>query len=413
MRTPARLLAISATLLACLLATGTRSAPITAPPRPEYLVKTPQPNLIDESLVRITDPGAAVAGLDLSWGSVARHRYSSSQVWNADESLLAVEKGVAGILYLDGRSYRPLFSRDALGACEWHPLDPDLMVCVRQHQVIGWNVRTDSLSVLFATDAYGALAFGPGKGNLSRDGRYIALRGADGSTAFVVDLASGTKYRDISLRRLDGVNGYVTVSPSGRYVVAWQKVRPDGSDATVYQTFIFSRNGALVQSWRENHRPGHGDLTLDADGSDIMVGVSKADPDRYQVIKRRLSDGKITVLTPRPGLTQHVSARNVGEPGWVYVTYGGSAADLLDRPNWDPFYQEIVAVRLDGSGETRPIARTYSVRAGYLSEAQGSPSPDGSKVAFASNWSDTSGSIALYVAESARAARTAKQSELQ
>ena len=93
MRTPARLLAISATLLACLLATGTRSAPITAPPRPEYLVKTPQPNLIDESLVRITDPGAAVAGLDLSWGSVARHRYSSSQVWNADESLLAVEKG--------------------------------------------------------------------------------------------------------------------------------------------------------------------------------------------------------------------------------------------------------------------------------------------------------------------------------
>ena len=38
---------------------------------------------------------------------------------------------------------------------------------------------------------------------------------------------------------------------------------------------------------------------------------------------------------------------------------------------------------------------------------------DGSKVAFASNWSDTSGSIALYVAESARAARTAKQSELQ
>ena len=231
--------------------------------------------------------------------------------------------------------------------------------------------------------------------------------------AFVVDLARGTKYRDISLRRLDGVNVYVTVSPSGRYVVAWQKVRPDGSDATVYQTFIFSRNGALVQSWRENHRPGHGDRTLDADGSDIMVGVSNADPDRYQVIKRRLSDGKITVLTPRPGLAQHVSARNVGEPGWVYVTYGGSAADLLDRPNWDPFYQEIVAVRLDGSGETRPIARTYSVRAGYLSEAQGSPSPDGSKVAFASNWSDTSGSIALYVAESARAARTAKQSELQ
>ena len=416
MKGPARLMVVAATLLACLGQMRAEAEQAVSPSRPGYLVRSASPESFGHFLIRVTDPGAAIAGQSASWSPVARHRYSSSQVWNADESLLAVDKGVAGILFLDGTGYRALFKRDVPGACEWHPLEPDFMICVHRRQVIRWNVRTDRRSVLFCSNAYGDLAFGPGKGNLSRDGRYIALRGEDADVAFVVDLSDGSKYPDIHLCRLEGANGYVTVSPSGRYLLAWQKVRANEASPIVYQTHVFTRDGILIQSWRENHRPGHGDLTLDADGSDVMVGVSKAGPDRHRVIKRRLQDGKVTVLTPNPGLAQHVSARNLRQPGWVYVTYGGAAAELANRSGWDPFYQEIVAVRLDGSGEMRPVTRTHSVRAGYLSEAHGSPSPDGRMIAFASNWDEAEGPIALYVVEAGvtgqAAGRTDSQSQV-
>jgi hypothetical protein len=370
------------------------------PARPAYLRWADEP-LLGYRLLRATDPGQPIAGLPGEWGWAARHRYSSAQAWSADQALLAVEKGASGIVFLDGVSYRPLFRRAPQGACEWHPVQTDVMICVDRHHVYTWDVRRDCCSTVFASGAYSDLTFGPGKGNLSRDGRWIAVRArrsaTGGCVAFALDITSGHKEADIALDALPGESGYVTISASGRYVLAWQKVPTDGG--MLYHSHIFTANGTLLQSWLENHRPGHGDLTLDADGSDVMVGVSKSDPDRWRVIKRRLRDGKVTVLRPRQGLAQHVSARNVHEPGWIYVTYGGALADVVDRPHLDPFYQEIVAIRLDGSGESRPVTPTRSVRAGYLTEAHGSPSPDGSKVAFASNWGDADGPVALYVAE--------------
>jgi hypothetical protein len=63
-----------------------------------------------------------------------------------------------------------------------------------------------------------------------------------------------------------------------------------------------------------------------------------------------------------------------------------------------PFYQEIVALRTDGSGEIRRIAHTRSSKHDYRSEAHASPSPDGSQVIWASNWGQARGPIAAYVA---------------
>jgi hypothetical protein len=156
-----------------------------------------------------------------------------------------------------------------------------------------------------------------------------------------------------------------------------------------------------VQHWLENHRPGHGDMTLDADGDDVMVGVSKSRPDKWHVIARRLSDGAVTDLTG-PGLAQHVSARDIRLPGWVFVTYGGSAAEL--RKGFDPFSREVVALRIDGSREACRVVETHAAKAAYEAEAHGSPSPDGSKVVFASNWGDPGGAIAAYVVEVPRGA---------
>src|SRR4029077_4308758 len=51
------------------------------------------------------------------------------------------------------------------------------------------------------------------------------------------------------------------------------------------------------------------------------------------------------------------------------------------------FSDEIVAVKLDGSGSVERYAHTHSATSGcYRCEQHPVPSPDGSMIAFASNW---------------------------
>jgi hypothetical protein len=152
-----------------------------------------------------------------------------------------------------------------------------------------------------------------------------------------------------------------------------------------------------LQHWTENHRPGHGDMTIDSDGSDVYVGVSKADPDKYHIIKRRLQDGAVTDLAPS-GAAQHASIRSINRPGWVFLTYGGAYSKAAAKRGGAPFYQEVVALRTDGSGEIRRIVHTRSAKNDYRSEAQASPSPDGSQVIWSSNWGQGGGPVAAYVA---------------
>jgi hypothetical protein len=59
----------------------------------------------------------------------------------------------------------------------------------------------------------------------------------------------------------------------------------------------------------------------------------------------------------------------------------------------------VVAIRIDGSGDIRRIAQARSVMREYLSEMHASPSPDGTRVIWASNWGVAGGPISDYVAD--------------
>jgi hypothetical protein len=138
-------------------------------------------------------------------------------------------------------------------------------------------------------------------------------------------------------------------------------------------------------------------MAIDADGADIYVGISKTPPDEFHIIKRRLDDGKVTALAPY-GDASHVSARNIRWPGWVFVSYQGSFEHTSAMRYPAPFYSEVIALRIDGSGDIRRIAQTRSVMREYLSEMHASPSPDGTRVIWASNWDVAGGPISDYVA---------------
>jgi hypothetical protein len=99
------------------------------------------------------------------------------------------------------------------------------------------------------------------------------------------------------------------------------------------------------------------------------------------VVKVRLRDGKVTALTNpsnEPSF-QHASARNLDRPGWVYVGYYKAAGKK--------YSDEVVAVRLDGSGAVERYAHKRSAVSGcYRCESHPVPSRDGRRILFASNW---------------------------
>lgn len=373
---------------------GARVIPAPDAALPGYLQPSIDP-AFETPFMRVTDPGAALGAGFSCRPNMCRHRYSSAQAWNADQSLLLIAIGCNGLCFFDGNTYQPLFRRALFGECEWHPVRPEAMICVSPSAVMIWEPQTAREQVLYRAEGYRDLKFGPYKGNPSNDGRWIALRAmtqAGEEVVFAFDLAERRKGPDIPLQRLPGRTNSCTISPLGVHIACFQNL-PDGTD----QAFIFAIDGRLVQRWPEHHRPGHGDMTVDADGSEVYVGISKSPPDSYSIIKRRLVDGVVTVLAPT-GEGQHASLRSIRRPGWVFVTYAGNPADVARRRGWAPFAREVIALKIDGSGEFRRVVHTHSVRHDYWNEAQASPSPDGTRIIWASNWDRAGGPVHAFVA---------------
>jgi hypothetical protein len=114
------------------------------------------------------------------------------------------------------------------------------------------------------------------------------------------------------------------------------------------------------------------------------------------VIKRRLSDGLVTALAPY-GEAQHASTRAIRRPGWVILSYAGNPSASAQRLHGAPFAQEVIALKIDGSGKFRRVAHTVSAPYDYRSETHGSPSPDGSQVIWSSNWGRAGGPVFDFV----------------
>ncbi|MEQ1860294.1 MAG: hypothetical protein ABMA13_10185 [Chthoniobacteraceae bacterium] len=361
--------------------------------QPGYLESYVDP-VFGAKVTRITgEPGTAIANIDGTWDAVARHHYSKDAAWNCDQSLLILARhhGFPSALFLDGRTYQPLFGRNKSPGTEvrWHPKQPDNMVWVKGNEIGLWDVRADKAQVIATLVGYSDFHIGPWEGNLSRDGRKIVVNGMKGGerAAFAYDLHEKRKWPDLAL---DGIDvDWVSVSASGKFLVVNGKFSGDKGDQTQVHDLDGNKVGDL---WPEYGRPSHCDLTLDENGDDIAVGVSKSKPDDGRVIKRRLRDGAVTVLTSG-GYAGHASTRNVDRPGWAYVTYQHRG------PSWPPYWDEVIAVKLDGSQIVTRIAHLHTKVTDYLTEAHAVPSPDGKRVLWASNWESAAGRpIGAYVA---------------
>ena len=360
--------------------------------KPPYLTPVTDP-VFATQITRITgDPGTQVANIPGGiWGSVARHHYSKDQAWNADESLIFLDRNEAGgrgaPLFLDGETYRPLFSRRPPGGGEvrWHSSDPSLMVFAAENTLGTWNVRTGSMTPLAKFDGYEDLKIGPYEGNLSADGHLIVLTGRNRRGApvmLVYDLKNGSSRAEIALSTVTKTLDWASISASGKFIVV-----NDDDD----RTFILDYDGVVVSRFKEYGRPSHYDLALDASGEDIAVGVSKSPPDEGLVIARRLRDGASVVLT-EAGFASHSSTRNIRRSGRGF-------SDFETTKTVRPYNGEIITYSL-ARGVVYRVAHHRNVVGDYLSETHASPSPTGDRVIFASDWGAREGRpVQAYVAD--------------
>jgi hypothetical protein len=331
--------------------------------------------------------------------------YAKRQAWNADESLLLLRTGDGNALLYDGASYQFRKELDGVGGEDvfWHPTNPNLILYNPDNTLYAFNVVTGEQKKLFEFTSY-TYANTRGEGNLSRDGRYLAVVGQtyDPRTSVVTfkdlivfDLTANQITAKLSLPKLENFD-WVSISPLGNYVVV------DYADDEVkrfHGVEVYDR--AFKFLWQKPLGAGHSDLAVDESGGEVLVmDVYNSDKNVTYIEKIRLSDGQETILLElSPLFDQHISCRNEQPPGWCIISTFDFTGRLTDSPQtWLPFEDEIFALKLDGSRAVRRLAhhhsRRYSLAAfdsdhsNYFAEPHATSSRKGDRILFGSNWRD-------------------------
>lgn len=367
--------------------------------KPGYLEEVTDP-VFNSKITRITGaPGSTIPNTGgETWRDIARHSYSIKQPWNADESILFLNRhkdlngNWGSSLFLDGETYEVISSANVMPSyieSRWHPTNPNLRILLTSNSFQSWNFHTGEVITLITFNGYSNVQLGPWTGNLSDDGSMAAVyatRNSDGKkVGFAVDIDNNIKYPDIDYSSINNLD-YLSISPLGNYILVNADFGQGGD-----RTKIYDLNGNQVGPyWSEYGRPSHYDMIADADGNEYAVGVDKSNHNSGRVIKRKLSDGSVVPLTTG-GWVSHTSARSLNRPGWVF-------ASTSESTSWQPYLVEVIAVKLDGSRVER-VAHTRNVFSNYENQSQPSPSPSGSRVIFASDWGNGSTPVQAYIAD--------------
>lgn len=402
----------SAVLIAlALAAAGPAAAPAQAPlyppdtqltrvptpdgiPRPGYLQPMLDPSF-GTTITRIADELA----FDQAGFGEIRHAYAKNQPWNADGSLLMLDWRYPAPL-LDGNTYERIGRVHQPSEAIWLNSDPAHMVGVAGDKLVEWDALADRRSaVLHRFAGYRQVDLGSGEGNLSNDDRYAALFGERGKRLIDVLVYDLVDDRIVGRRSFphsgigDGRRAQfnnVAMSQSGARVIVEFNRHGEGA-----RKGIVSYDRQLRDRVHLSKQGGtHFDACVDASGAESIVVGSD---DSSTIVSVGLTSGTPTPLLPRDLIAYpiHISCRNVARPGWAYISeYFDPQAPRLAN------YDEVFAVRLDGSGTVERFAHEFhSTRATYAREPHAVPSRDGSSVLWASDWQLPRGPVYAYVAE--------------
>lgn len=398
------LLAVVAALLALAGVSGAHAAPaypldtrLTPKPMPEvarpgYLDPITDPTF-GTTITRISDLRAFDTNND-----TLRHAYAKNQPWNADGSLIMLDYQYPAAV-LDGETYEFLRWVHQPSLAAWSNVDPfkTIGTASRTNRLVSADMRRDwDRTTIRKFRGYDTINFGQGEGNLSNDDRYIALFGIKSGHAdlFVYDLENNrvVSRRDLGNATIGDGSATInnaTMSQSGEFVFVEYNAYGPGKKRGIV---AFDRDLSFLRQLSHNGG-SHYDACLDARGRDTVVVQGNSSSSLVSV---RPDTGARTRLLGAGKLNYsiHISCRNLDRPGWAYIS------EFADDPARNANYQEIFAVRLDGSGTVNRFAHEHhSANRVYKREPHAVPNRDGSKVLWASDWGKAKGPVYAYTAE--------------
>ena len=386
------------------------------------------PNFHTE-IIRITDSTAEVPGAKYNY---AQAGYPKHDIENADGTLLLIQSfsNTCWHIWNANPPYNKIrdIPSDLIGWCRasdfrWDTKDPDILYYEDSGKLWKYHVSSNTATLLHdfkiefpprVGEQYPLC--GPTlqeEGDASDDRRYWAFsvycydpnHSPTWYTAAIVvydkdfngidngKIISTLKPNDSNWR---GDPGYVTMSPSGKYV--------QSGDAH----YTWPRDFSSVRSSRCTY--GHADMGMSAEGREVLVCGAYYNPTGYQnlgqwVAMDDLETGEMTYLAPldKGEGAYHISGNSHSKPGWSVISiYYPKYPGVVD--NWAQHSVFMVELSKRVPNPTRDnharvwrLAHTHTcLKAGYADAPFGKINRKGTKVWFGSSWSEVNSYIDGY-----------------
>jgi len=362
---------------------------------------------------------------------ISRHEYSRHDPFNKDQSLIVLlPEGAWRVFRTQSMPYNQdsnlLITLRNVAEPRWDRLDPNLIWCLRQFQILTVNVLTGQETTVkdFSQDPL----IGPilkaepdlyritskDEGEPSLDKRFWAfiLQGFNEDyRARYIFCWDRILDKVVGLYKLPGEQSYIDwvgMSPKGKWVLIGGASYNGGKLAGLVMA-----NRELTQFHRLDFTTAHADVGLDVEGNEVVV-MQNVRTDYVDLIPIDLNTKPIlepggsytgTNRTPlmilyysQPspqGLNSgiHISC-NV--PGYCVVSTNTEPG--LPEQNW--LDRTVTLIRLDRSAvKVFYLAKVYNTTGDYWEETHGSITNDGSKVVWADNWGQNVGQGQVFLTQ--------------
>ncbi len=318
-------------------------------------------------------------GGNLMW---IENEYSTMSAFNSDNSkFILVHQSYFGLYDGDGTflynlpleissSSEPRWSRTNNGVLYYH----------YANQLKTYTVATGALAVVHSFTEYSAIS-GTGESDISADGDHFVFVG-DGNQIFVYQISTGKKFTVFNTGSTRFDSTYIT--PDNEVIVSWLT---SGTTRYTGQELFDINMNFLRQLSRAD---GHKHLTTDTNGDEVLIWTNSDDPTpiancQNGIVKIRLADATETCLLQLSwSLAVHITAPDGN--GTAFVDTEAPSNPQPGTSAWVPYTNELLQVKLDGSGTTRwAHHRSFPVNS-YNWQPKLTISRDGTHMLYASDF---------------------------
>ena len=309
------------------------------------------------------------------------NEYSTMSPFNSDNSkILLVHQSYFGLYDGTGFYIKDLpLEINASSEPRWSRSDDHTFYYVHGNQFKTYDILSGAMNVVHTFSEYSAIS-GMGESDISFDGDHFVFAG-DRRYVFVYRISADAKSPVFDTAGYGFDSLYIT--PNNNVTITWLQ------SGAVRYTGIEMFDANMTFQRQVARAGGHMDVTLDTDGSEVLVWTNSNDPQpicNNGIVKIRLADGQQTCLASFDwSLAVHISGPD--NSGFVYVeTY--APGNPAPPAGWFVYTTELLRIKLDGS-ETLRLAHHRSRPFGintYNWEPKVSTSRDGSRVVYGSDY---------------------------